>query len=218
VKADVPDGTEIINSATIYFPSVPQTTRTNPVVSVVTPPGQLPTPYVGSVQLWAGLKNSDDQGTSFDVRAEVYADDRLIAQGETLCVSGLTRNAAKARPVLVPMALLGQEPVVSGAAVSLRVLARIGTMPDGARCRENGHQSAAGLRVYYDALSWASRAFLGLGSAPVGAFYLRSVGGARVLDAMPPAERTAETVSSRAVRFSGGNPWAEVGRWGYVAP
>jgi hypothetical protein len=35
VRSDAPDGTEIINFATVYFPSVPEETRTNGVVSVV---------------------------------------------------------------------------------------------------------------------------------------------------------------------------------------
>lgn len=35
VRDDAPDGTEIINYATIYFPSVPEETRTNGIVSIV---------------------------------------------------------------------------------------------------------------------------------------------------------------------------------------
>jgi uncharacterized repeat protein (TIGR01451 family) len=38
VRNDVPEGTEVINSATVYFPSVPETTRTNTIVSVVGQP------------------------------------------------------------------------------------------------------------------------------------------------------------------------------------
>jgi len=38
VRNDAPEGTEIINSATVYFPSVPETTRTNTIVSVVGQP------------------------------------------------------------------------------------------------------------------------------------------------------------------------------------
>ncbi len=32
---------------------------------------------------WLGLKNSDDQGTNFDLRAEVYKNGVLVASGET---------------------------------------------------------------------------------------------------------------------------------------
>jgi len=38
VKNDVPDGTKIVNFATVHFPSVPETTRTNTIVSVVGKP------------------------------------------------------------------------------------------------------------------------------------------------------------------------------------
>jgi uncharacterized repeat protein (TIGR01451 family) len=37
VRADAPGGTEIINYATVYFPSVPETTLTNAIVSVINP-------------------------------------------------------------------------------------------------------------------------------------------------------------------------------------
>jgi hypothetical protein len=42
---------------------------------------------LGPATLWIGLKNSDDQGTQFDLRAEVYIDDaynsRLVSASET---------------------------------------------------------------------------------------------------------------------------------------
>jgi hypothetical protein len=41
VGRDVPIGTEIINYATVYFPSVPEETRTNGIVSTVTIPGDI---------------------------------------------------------------------------------------------------------------------------------------------------------------------------------
>jgi len=41
VKPDAPHGAEIINFATVYFPSVPEETRTNGVVSIVTPFGDI---------------------------------------------------------------------------------------------------------------------------------------------------------------------------------
>jgi len=41
VTDDAEDGTEIINFATVYFPSVPEATRTNGVVSIVTPFGDI---------------------------------------------------------------------------------------------------------------------------------------------------------------------------------
>lgn len=44
VGGDAPHGAEIINYGTVYFPSVPETTRTNGIVSLVNVPGQAVTP------------------------------------------------------------------------------------------------------------------------------------------------------------------------------
>jgi hypothetical protein len=217
VRADAADGTEIVNYATIHFPSVPQVTRTNPVVSVVTPPGQPVETTLGPVRVWVGLRNSDDQGTSFDVRAELYADGTLVAEGQALCVPGLTRDPARARPVLIPLDPTDADPDLSGALLSLKVLARIGTTPDGRRCAAGSHSSAVGLRVYYDGLPSRSRIALGLGAGPRD-FYLRSLGGAMVLDGSAPTSKTARTADSPAVKFVGGNRWAVAGTWSYLAP
>src|SRR5437773_2717491 len=40
--------------------------------------------------VWLGLKNSDDQGTQFDLRVEVDKNGALISSGQTLCISGVT--------------------------------------------------------------------------------------------------------------------------------
>ncbi len=52
VREDASDGTEIINFATVYFPSVPETTRTNGIVSIVRlnqpPVAEASGPYQGN--------------------------------------------------------------------------------------------------------------------------------------------------------------------------
>ncbi len=51
---------------------------------------------------WLGLKNSDDQSTRFDLRVEVRKNDStLVAEGETHCIQGVTRNPALATEVVV---------------------------------------------------------------------------------------------------------------------
>ncbi len=51
VRSDAPDGTEIINYATVHFPSVPEVTRTNGIVSIVRlnqpPVAEAGGPYTG---------------------------------------------------------------------------------------------------------------------------------------------------------------------------
>lgn len=39
---------------------------------------------LGPLRLWLGLKSRDDQGTQFDLRAEVHKNGALAAAGETL--------------------------------------------------------------------------------------------------------------------------------------
>ena len=101
----------------------------------------------GELRAWLGLKNSDDQGTRFDVRAEVLENGVPIASGTSNCITGVTRNPAQATEVSVPFA--GTADIGPADAVSLRVSARIGTNPSGAFC--GGHSNATGLRLYFDA-------------------------------------------------------------------
>ena len=56
------------------------------VFKLVPPPA--PSLVVGPADAWIGLKNSDDVGTSFDLRAEVFQDAVLVASGQLNCVSG----------------------------------------------------------------------------------------------------------------------------------
>src|SRR5262249_55020634 len=46
------------------------------------------------LNVWLGLRNSDDQGTKFDLKAEVFlgAAATPFSIGQTFCVTGLTRN------------------------------------------------------------------------------------------------------------------------------
>lgn len=66
VRADAPDGTEVINYATVYFPSVPEETRTNGIVSIVgeefPPVAVAGGPYEGAV----GIPILFDAGGSYD--------------------------------------------------------------------------------------------------------------------------------------------------------
>jgi hypothetical protein len=97
--------------------------------------------------LWVGLKNSGDQGTSFDLRAEDYLNDRLVAAGQTLCLTGVTGKSEGAMAATVlfdPFIPVG---IVSDATLSLNLLSRIGTNANGSQCP--GHSNAVGLRLYY---------------------------------------------------------------------
>lgn len=103
---------------------------------------------VGDLDTWIGLKNSDDQGTRFDLQAELYWNDVLVAQGLTRCIQGVARDPNSAKEVRVafppfPATVFGGPDVLT-----LRVITRIGTNPNGSAC--GGHGNAAGVRLYFD--------------------------------------------------------------------
>jgi hypothetical protein len=100
------------------------------------------------VILWLGLKNSDDQGTRFDVRVDADKNGALLTSGLQRCIEGLTRNANLAKQIgfFLPAPGATQFNGTSDT-LNLRVWARIGTNPDDTKCM--GHNNATGLRVYF---------------------------------------------------------------------
>jgi hypothetical protein len=110
---------------------------------------------LGTAVVWLGLKNSDDIGTNYDLRVEVYRNATMVASGQTLCVEGITRNPDLAKQVtadfgaVTPASFNGTTDVLS-----LKVLTRIGTTAAGAFC--GGHGNAIGLRLYFDAANRAA--------------------------------------------------------------
>jgi len=104
---------------------------------------------LSDLHVWLGLKNSDDQGTRFDLRAAVYKNGVLVTAGETLCIQDVTRNPSHAREATVPFVLFDPVQIDSPADVfSLTLFTRIGTNGAGASC--GGHSTAVGLRAYFD--------------------------------------------------------------------
>ena len=129
----------------------------------------------GPADVWLGLKNSDDIGTRFDLRVEAYKNGDLIGSGESRCIQGIVRNADLATEVTLafdpftPAVFNGTSDVFS-----LKVLTRIGTTPTGGSC--GGHSNAAGLRLYFDAIS--RPASIGLTLAPTSVEFSWVSGGA----------------------------------------
>lgn len=184
----------------------------------------LPTPTVGpapaealsnSAVLWIGLKNSDDQGTNFDLRVELYRNSTLVAAGESRCITGVTRNPDKAKEVSVPLDLDTQVPPGPGDLLSFKVLARIGTNPNGTKCP--GHSNAVGLRLYYDVTNRLSR-FNATGTSQPSSDYFLHTGNSDFADptapTMPPSSTFKGKVKdSSGLNFNNGNAWAAVGTW-----
>ena len=111
---------------------------------------------LSGAKVWLGLKNSDDQGTRFDLLVEVYKDGQVISAGEAYCIQGITRNPSLAKEVNVPLPLAAPVPFNgSSENLSLRIHTRIGTNGAGTFC--GGHSNATGLRLYFDASDRAAQ-------------------------------------------------------------
>jgi hypothetical protein len=162
-------------------------------------------------RLWVGLKNSDDQGTQFDLRVELSRNGSLVSSGTTLCVTGVTRNPNKAKEVSVPFAAVTDGVLTQGDELALKVLTRIGTNPDGSRCA--GHANATGLRLYYDAIPRPSRFGAEITPDELKDHFLRSDGSSYLLATDAPTSPTAKTRDSGPVKYAGGNAWSAIGSW-----
>jgi YVTN family beta-propeller protein len=110
---------------------------------------------LSNVRVRIGLKNSDDQGTHFDLRTELLKNGVSVAKGEVYCIRGVTRTPTKAREVSVPLVLPLPEDLAPTDALSLRIFTRIGTNGGDDSC--GGHSNAAGLRLYFDAANRDAR-------------------------------------------------------------
>ncbi len=104
---------------------------------------------VTNLRVWVGLKNSDDQGTYFDIRAELLKNDTTVASGEVTNVQGITRNPDKAKEVVLDFGVVPTAEFNPGDVLSLRILTKVTDV--------GGHNSAVGLRLYYDSVSRSSR-------------------------------------------------------------
>jgi len=147
------------DSASVHFAGGnPWVTIGTWAVQPVLTAGLLPTS--SALHAWVGLKNSDDIGTKFDLRAELSKNGILVASGAARCLTGITRNAALAKEVTV---LFDPFPSVefngTTDTLSLKLLTRIGTNPDDTKCTGPGgsHNNAAGLRIYFDGVSNSSQ-------------------------------------------------------------
>jgi hypothetical protein len=116
---------------------------------VVPPDVNLQPDAARNLYVWLGLKNSDDQGTYFDLRAELLRNEAPIASAQTTNIQGITRNANKAKEVVVAFDAIGDGAFSPGDVLAIRILTKV--------TDSGGHGNAVGLRLYYDSLSRPSR-------------------------------------------------------------
>ncbi len=108
------------------------------------------------LHVWLGVEDKQDRKANFDLRAEVRKNGKLVAWGETRCISGLKEDGSRALEVTVSFAPFnpvnwdGTKDVLS-----LRLLGRMGTTADGSAC--GGRATAFGLELYFDGIKRPSQ-------------------------------------------------------------
>lgn len=132
---------------------------------------------LSDLRVWIGLKNSDDQGTYFDLKAEVRKNGTVIASGETKNIQGVTRNPSLAREVTVDFGAITLNQFAAGDVLSIRILTKVAD--------NGGHNNAVGLRLYYDAVSRASRFGAAFGFSPAKLVVMSVNGGANPVAGVP---------------------------------
>jgi hypothetical protein len=86
-----------------------------------------PTPQLTSLspaKVWIGVKNSDDIGIKFDLKAEVYKDNTLISSGQINSVPSGSNGFAHARLNTIPFNIFSPIDFPSGSQLSLKIYAR----------------------------------------------------------------------------------------------
>ena len=69
--------------------------------------------------LWIGLKNSDDQGTRFDLKVELSKNGTVVASGLQRCITGVTRNPSLAKEAVVAFDAFSPVALASGDVLAL---------------------------------------------------------------------------------------------------
>ncbi len=86
-----------------------------------------PTPQLTSLspaKVWIGVKNSDDIGIKFDLKAEVYKGTNLISSGEVDSVAGGSNGFAHAQLNAIPFNTFSPINFPAGSQLSIKVYAR----------------------------------------------------------------------------------------------
>ena len=151
-------------------------------------------------EVWIGLKNSDDVGTKFDLRAEIYHNGSLIGSGQTLDVPGGSSGFNNATKRTIELALTSPGvSILAGDTLAIKLLVRIAAT--------SGHRSGTARLWFNDGA--ADSEFDATISGVDDDWYLRAGGGLETTPG-PGPKVTKDVFVDRAV---GGNPFKEFGTW-----
>ncbi len=154
-------------------------------------------------ELWIGLKNSDDVGTKFDLRAQVIFNGAVIGSGELDSVAGGSSGFNNAKERAVSMTLTANPTIETGDIICFVPSVRIAT-------KVAGHRSGTA-RLWYNDAAADSRFDVRIGTLDVNLFLIDFLGsdGLSLAPGTGP-RKTSDVFVDKAVN---GNPWKPFGAW-----
>lgn len=155
---------------------------------------------LGPAQVWIGLKNSDDVGAKFDLRAEVLRNGVVIGSGQLDGVSAGSSGFNNAVLHTINPALSAPFNVCPADTLSLKLSVRIAA-------NVAGHRSGTA-RLWFNDSAANSQFSTSIGSATTANFLLDGFGLGSVPGSGP--KKTIDVFVDRAV---GGNPFKPFGVW-----
>jgi hypothetical protein len=111
-------------------------------------------------KLFVGLKNTDDEGTRFDLNAEVLVNGSVVSSGLTRCVVGVTRNPINAKITPNPSQDLflrsdgGACKDAPSAGVTIRFLDDTDPIAPAAKCKDSAAINFSGGNPWQEIGAW----------------------------------------------------------------
>ena len=156
------------------------------------------TVFIEAAQIWVGLKNNDDVGTRFDLKAEVFKNGLVIGSGQVDNVPGGSSGFNNAVLDVVPLALPSSVHMTSGDTLSIRLSVRAGA---------TGHRSGTA-RLWFGDSATSSRFGVKIDGVHTN-FYL--LDGFVLESGFGPGPK--KTIDVFVDRLVGGNPFKPFGTW-----
>ncbi len=157
----------------------------------------------GPVQIWLGLKNSDDVGTKFDLLAEVLKNGTLVGSGQLDGVAGGSSGFNNAVLRTINLALSSPVDISAGDTLSIRLSVRIAV-------GVSGHRSGTA-RLWFNDAAANSQFGSTIGETTNNHFLLNAFALGNAAGSGP--KKTIDVFVDRAV---GGNPFKPFGTWSKI--
>lgn len=192
----IAEGATFIVTATNATGSATRSVR----VSAIRPPiAGPPVTQIGPASVWLGLKNSDDVGTKFDLKAEVYKNGVLVTSGQINDVAGGSSGFNNAKLRTIALASIAPYSYNPSDVLSFKLYVRIAA--------SSGHRSGTA-RLWYNDSQADSGLSMVIGGA-TSSHYLR----ASALLVPTPGPGPKKTIDVLVDRAANGNAFKLIGSW-----